>query len=601
MIYLCPSNIHESVFLTTTKTTIKENFRMLNYFRLNKIKSELKLSGYILLVIMLLMGTSCNKEHDDDIRKLEELKQDYLWNNANEKGYGYIYKLKDEALRLKNDRYVGTAYYYLSNYYSLELSKRDSVPFALEEAKKYFRKANYKQGEILAESTLAHYLIEEGSYELALKNIYALLKEVRKSDDYYQQANAYAVLGKAYLYLGMSESALRVFDRASAAYQKVDSVQDVSREYHFHLLMQSLAANHAKKNDLALSYIYSYKAGLDKLKLSEDSKKNLTYVADVSIAEYLLDMDSVKESEPVIGRILSYINEVGNVNSTQSNAVNATLSKFYLKKHDYNRASQYLDSLVIDPNINPCPDYITMQELKADILFAKGDYRDAFEVKDKLMRFSDSIKSSSTSKQLDRFEDRLQMEMQEKENELNAEYTYTIIISLSIICVLLMLLLYMTARNSKKLKKKNELIFSQFRNLDKYADNVTRNDFTAADELNTNDSEHALFEKVKHHLYTTEAFRSSDISRDSLALELGTNRQYLTQTIQDNTGMTFMEYINEMRLEYARRLLCYNTDLSIDEVYISSGFSSKSTFYRLFKRKYDITPTEMREIAVQIK
>lgn len=62
-----------------------------------------------------------------------------------------------------------------------------------------------------------------------------------------------------------------------------------------------------------------------------------------------------------------------------------------------------------------------------------------------------------------------------------------------------------------------------------------------------------------------------------------------------------MEYIAEMRLEYARRLLCYSIDLPIDEVYMTSGFNSKSTFYRLFRQKYDLTPKEMREIATQNK
>lgn len=565
------------------------------------MKLDLKLSGYIIGAITLLMSISCNKKHDEDIQRLEEIKQNYLWNNANEKGYKYIYQLKDEALRLKNDRYAGTAYYYLSNYYSLELSKRDSVPYALEEAKKYYRKAGYKQGEILAETTLAHYLLEEDNYELALKNIYALLKDVQKSEDYYQQANMYTLLGKTYLHLGKPNEALRFLDEASEAFQKVDSLEDISREYHFNLLIQSIAASNAKKHDLALSYIYSYKAGLDGLKLSEPSRQNLKYIADLSIADYLLDMDSVQKADTVLNRVFSYIQEVGGVNSSQDNAANLILSKYYLKKHDYERASHYLDPTVIDEKALASMDYIGMLELKADILFAKGEYKDAFNVKNELMRFSDSIKSSSTSKQLDRFEDRLQMEILEKQNELNVEHTRIVILLLLTVCILLIMLLYIKVRNARKLKKKNELIFSQLKNLDKYTHKVNKDTVSISDQVQVDKPEQALFEKVKLHLDTTEGFRNVNISRDSLAQELGTNRQYLTQTILDNTGMTFMEYVNEMRLEYARRLLCYSTDLSIDEIYIISGFNSKSTFYRLFKRKYDLTPTEMREMAVHIK
>ena len=159
---------------------------------------------------------------------------------------------------------------------------------------------------------------------------------------------------------------------------------------------------------------------------------------------------------------------------------------------------------------------------------------------------------------------------------------------------LLLSLLWITIRNIKILKKKNELIFSQFRDLDKYTEKVKEDNNLSQELLGATKPNQVLFGKVKSYLYITESFRSPDISRESLAMEVGTNRQYLTEAIQENTGMTFMEYITEMRLEYARRLLCSNIDLPIDEVYMTSGFNSKSTFYRLFKQKYDLTPKEVR-------
>ena len=150
----------------------------------------------------------------------------------------------------------------------------------------------------------------------------------------------------------------------------------------------------------------------------------------------------------------------------------------------------------------------------------------------------------------------------------------------------------------KLLRRKNQLLFMQYRSMDKHDRKSNIPDSSTQESQNVEPSID-LFDKTELYLDNTQCFRNPDISRESLAAELGTNRQYLTEAIQKRKKMTFMEYINEMRLEYARRLLCYSLELSIDEIFVSSGFNSKSTFYRLFKQKYDLTPKEVRELAVK--
>lgn len=68
--------------------------KMLNNTDLNRGKLRLKPTASIILSIILIMSTSCNKNDEDDIQKLEALKQAYLWNLSTEKGLEYIYKLK---------------------------------------------------------------------------------------------------------------------------------------------------------------------------------------------------------------------------------------------------------------------------------------------------------------------------------------------------------------------------------------------------------------------------------------------------------------------------------------------------------------------------
>ena len=59
-------------------------------------------------------------------------------------------------------------------------------------------------------------------------------------------------------------------------------------------------------------------------------------------------------------------------------------------------------------------------------------------------------------------------------------------------------------------------------------------------------------------------------------------------------GISFSDYINGLRIDYASRLLEEHPELPINDVITKSGFTSSSSFYRNFKKFKGITPTEKR-------
>lgn len=63
--------------------------------------------------------------------------------------------------------------------------------------------------------------------------------------------------------------------------------------------------------------------------------------------------------------------------------------------------------------------------------------------------------------------------------------------------------------------------------------------------------------------------------------------------IKQRTGKTFVEFVNEVRLGYATRLLI-ETNKSISEICYECGFNNISNFNRTFKKKQGSTPTEFR-------
>lgn len=94
---------------------------------------------------------------------------------------------------------------------------------------------------------------------------------------------------------------------------------------------------------------------------------------------------------------------------------------------------------------------------------------------------------------------------------------------------------------------------------------------------------------VEHH-YT------EDISLQEAADELGLNREYFCRFFKQNTGTSFIKYVNQVRINRIYQdLLC--TDDSIQDIMEKHGFYNQKLFYRMFKERYECTPREMRNMA----
>ncbi len=77
---------------------------------------------------------------------------------------------------------------------------------------------------------------------------------------------------------------------------------------------------------------------------------------------------------------------------------------------------------------------------------------------------------------------------------------------------------------------------------------------------------------------------------DQLYLSVG----YLSRFFKKYFGMSFTEYINQIRLYYAMDELMH-TDIPVTAVAFNNGFSSLSNFNRVFKEEYGETPTVFRK------
>lgn len=85
-----------------------------------------------------------------------------------------------------------------------------------------------------------------------------------------------------------------------------------------------------------------------------------------------------------------------------------------------------------------------------------------------------------------------------------------------------------------------------------------------------------------------------DITLQTCAKDLGFNASYLSNTFSRHTGTTFHQYLVSLRLNEAEILL-RDSDAPIDVIAEKSGFVSVKTFYRVFQKKYGMSPSKFRK------
>lgn len=134
--------------------------------------------------------------------------------------------------------------------------------------------------------------------------------------------------------------------------------------------------------------------------------------------------------------------------------------------------------------------------------------------------------------------------------------------------------------------KINSLIFNllfilvkEFSKIDKKFDNKNSDKYLERLAL--------IIDYVKKHY-------SEHITLESVARELYLNSEYFSRFFKKYMGITFLKYLNTIRLEHAYIDLV-NTDNNISQIIEHNGFTNYKTFMKLFKDEYGCSPNEKRK------
>ncbi|MEP5611018.1 MAG: helix-turn-helix domain-containing protein [Cyclobacteriaceae bacterium] len=108
------------------------------------------------------------------------------------------------------------------------------------------------------------------------------------------------------------------------------------------------------------------------------------------------------------------------------------------------------------------------------------------------------------------------------------------------------------------------------------------------------------FKRISHqitNLMNQEIYLDPDLTLEDFSEALETNKNYISQVINQEFGINFNDYLNRFRIEKARELL-HNPDkksLKLLGIALESGFNNKTSFTRAFRKQTGMIPSKFRK------
>ena len=114
------------------------------------------------------------------------------------------------------------------------------------------------------------------------------------------------------------------------------------------------------------------------------------------------------------------------------------------------------------------------------------------------------------------------------------------------------------------------------------------------EDLGSSDGDAELMGRLLQMMEEEQPYLNPDLKVTDVAKALGTNRVALSNCIKSRHNCTFPQFVNTYRVAFAQQMLNSHPDIKLAEVWTAAGFSSESSFYRIFKSITGTTPNDWK-------
>lgn len=558
---------------------------------------------YYILLLYLLLFTSCVFAGEPAVGcSLKSLCEQATKNSDHRQALEIAIKLKALAEKESDAYSLAYAYYYegISN---VLLGNGEEGKRQLDEAEILSRQID---NDTLVVAIYNGYGVYEANvhanYVIAQKHFFKSLEYAIKINDKLRQAKIESNLAEI-AYIRKDTTGLRYAVSCYEWGRKNDNKQMIFvGAYHCANLLQMMG-----KHDKALEYLHIADGVSQEEKYSERCTIYKLY------ASVFLSLHKYNDA---IGYLDKAIKEVDNAQASTLPEVYLCYAKVRTAQKMYAESNRLIETGIRISREKSITSSITgFYELAAHNYEAMEEYKEALSIFKSYKETCDTIYNAEKERSVNEL--RVQYDIDKREREasyqkllLDREMKKNAILYLSLLFVfsLLLALYYFYYRQSKLYKKivlQNRDAVVREEGLRRKIKEITvdspQSPAKAAPALNE-EKITQLFEQLSELMEEKRLYADCNLTRERLAETLNTNRTYLSQVINEKAGLGYSQFINNYRIKEAIRILSDKecNDYPLKALSTDLGFSSMTTFYKLFQATVGMTPSTYRKTMLEL-
>lgn len=552
-------------------------------------------------ILAILFAASCRLSAQGSINELLRYLPNYpdsailvLDEYVKEKG------LEKDSIRAQYFTYKGLANYYKGNFFlSADLYER-----ALET--EWIRENEYARGNLLNNLGIVYDLT--GRYDKAMEAYLASLEIEENAGNELGAAQSKINIGLIHNNLGQFDLARSILEEARAYFERTGNIEGQALVLH-NLSMTSFSQKKYEEAETLLNKaIHSYRqlgdeyktvnVMLDKVRL-ELKKGNLESANDV-----LTELE-----EAIDARNFQYLRT----------HLDLLRSELFIELGDYDKAVTVL-GMVNDQNL-----MTTQERMELEILIASqtGGLDEIKASIDNLLEYRDSVASTNLGQVTAELHvqygtERKVMQIQEQRERLQRRN-----LALGLAFAVILSLIWLTfslVRSNRRLQQSYQALFEKEKESQRRFTRLTTPTKPAEEDTKSSsgmtsapvqppvqpetevatqetDDHSALWEQILVVMQSKEPYLDPNLRLSDLAAMCSSNRTYISRAISANSDQNFSGFINRYRVERAKREMLANPGYSFQAIGESCGFRAGSSFFRVFKEKTGLTPSQYVEMA----
>jgi len=518
------------------------------------------------------------------------------------------------AENLNHQKGLATAFNYLGVVYQNN-GFYDSSIFYLDKALGIFEKNNLGNNVAGCLNNIGITYLYQSNWDKALEVFYQALEVKQKLNDRPGLVSVYNNIGIIYANLQNNDKALEYYLKSIEAADQKTAPQSLANT----LNNVGLIYQEKQEYDSAAGYFNRAFAIFEKT----GNKKGIAATLS-NLGGLLFEQDKASEALEYYQKALVINQQLDDLFAVASLYNN--LGAIFQKSKDYPKTLGYFNkALKQSRQIGSKSQAISALEKLSKTYELMGDFAKSLKFYKDFKQAQDSVFSAESEKYISELREKYEAgQREQKIKQLHAEAslqdfkiqsqkTWLMVSIFGLVVVIGFSIIMLIQRNQKhrayqdllrknieniRIEKQNEKlgfirpVENLFENIGAQTDPETSQEKYKTSALEQFQKD-IIRDRIKFVMDQRKLFLQPDLTIEKLAIEIKTNKSYISQVINETENQNFSSFLNDYRIREARRLLIdpEHRNLTIETIARMVGFNSKSAFNNAFKKFTGLTPS----------